>query len=51
MKFDGFLKVYSHLKMTMKHKNILPVVKIGDKVKIKDIIDEHTLYKPSSKIF
>ena len=46
MKFDGFLKVYSLPENDDEAKNILPVVKIGDKVKIKDIIDEQHFTNP-----
>ena len=40
MKFDGFLKVYTTPEGDEDAKNILPVVKIGDKVKIQELIDE-----------
>ncbi len=46
MKFDGFLKVYSLPDNDDETKNILPSVKIGDKVSIKEIIDEQHFTNP-----
>ena len=46
MKFDGFLKVYTTPEGDEDAKNILPVVKIGDKVKIQELIDEQHFTNP-----
>ena len=39
LKFDGFLKIYSAPENDDDVKNILPIVKIGDSVNIKEIIE------------
>ena len=46
LKFDGFLKIYSAPENDDDAKNILPVVKIGDSVNIKEIIDEQHFTNP-----
>ena len=46
LKFDGFLKIYSVPENDDDAKNILPVVKIGDSVNIKEIIDEQHFTNP-----
>jgi len=46
MKFDGFLKVYTLPDNDDDAKNVLPAVKIGDTVNIKEIIDEQHFTNP-----
>ena len=46
LKFDGFLKIYSAPENDDDAKNILPIVKIGDSVNIKEIIDEQHFTNP-----
>ena len=46
LKFDGFLKIYSAPENDEDAKNILPIVKIGDSVNIKEIIDEQHFTNP-----
>ncbi len=46
MKFDGFLKVYSLPDNDEDSKNILPIVKNGDKVDINELIDEQHFTAP-----
>ena len=46
IKFDGFLKVYKFEEKDEDLKNILPEVKIGDKVDIKELIDEQHFTDP-----
>ena len=46
LKFDGFLKIYSTPENDEDAKNILPIVKIGDSVNIKEIIDEQHFTNP-----
>ena len=46
MKFDGFLKVYTLPDSDDDAKNVLPAVKIGDTVNIKEIIDEQHFTNP-----
>ncbi len=46
LKFDGFLKIYSAPENDDDVKNILPIVKIGDSVNIKEIIDEQHFTNP-----
>ncbi len=45
-KFDGFLKVYKFEEKDEDLKNILPEVKIGDKVNIKELTDEQHFTDP-----
>ena len=46
IKFDGFLKVYKFEEKDEDLKNILPEVKIGDKVNIKELTDEQHFTDP-----
>ena len=46
IKFDGFLKVYSVQDQDEDMKNILPEVKIGEKIIINEIIDEQHFTSP-----
>ncbi len=46
IKFDGFLKVYKFEEKDEDLKNILPEVKIGDKVDIKELTDEQHFTDP-----
>ena len=46
VKFDGFLKVYKFEEKDEDLKNILPEVEIGDKVSIKELIDEQHFTDP-----
>ena len=46
IKFDGFLKVYSVQDQDEDIKNILPEVKIGEKIIINEIIDEQHFTSP-----
>ena len=45
IKFDGFLKVYS-FQNEDEDKNILPEVKIGEKIKIEELVDEQHFTSP-----
>ncbi len=46
MKFDGFLKLYPVPDNDEDTKNILPEVKVGEKIKISEIIDEQHFTNP-----
>ncbi len=46
IKFDGFLKVYKFEEKDEDLKNILPEVKVGDKVNIKELTDEQHFTDP-----
>ena len=46
VKFEGFLKVYKFEEKDEDLKNILPDVKVGDKIDIKELIDEQHFTDP-----
>jgi len=46
VKFDGYLKVYKFDEKDEDLKNILPEVKVGDKVSIKELIDDQHFTDP-----
>ena len=49
IKFDGFLKIYS-FQNDDEEKNILPEVKVGEKLSIGELIDEQHFTSPPPRI-